>query len=53
MTLSVADRDHMALKLLALQRNLKMVAILEIAIKQYLESECAYDLTIHSKNDQA
>lgn len=51
-TLSVADREHMALKLLALQRNQKMVAIIELAIKQYLENEGAYDLAIQSVSHQ-
>jgi predicted transcriptional regulator len=51
-TLSVADREHMALKLLALQRNQKMVAIIEQAIKQYLQAEGAYDLVIQSIGDQ-
>jgi hypothetical protein len=51
-TLSVADREHMALKLLALQRNQKMVAIIELAIRQYLENEGAYDLVIQSVSHQ-
>jgi hypothetical protein len=48
-TLSVADREHMALKLLALQQNQKMVAIIDLAIKKYLKDQGAYDLTIQSK----
>jgi hypothetical protein len=51
-TLTVADREHMALKLLALQSNQKMVAIIELAIRRYLEDEGAYDLTIQSKSEQ-
>lgn len=50
-TLTVADREHMALKLLALQQNQKMVAIIDLAIKQYLKDQGAYDLTIQSKVD--
>jgi len=50
-TLSVADREHMALKLLALQRNQKMIAVIELAIKQYLKDEGAYDLVIQSKSN--
>jgi len=48
-TLTVADREHMALKLLALQRNQKMVAIIDLAIKQYLKDQGAYDLAIRSR----
>jgi hypothetical protein len=48
-TLTVADREHMALKLLALQQNQKMVAIIDQAIKRYLQDQGAYDLTIQSK----
>jgi hypothetical protein len=48
-TLTVADREHMALKLLALQRNQKMVAIIDLAIKQYLKDQGAYDLAIQSR----
>jgi hypothetical protein len=51
-TLSIADREHMALKLLALQRNQKMVAVIERAIKKYLDDEGAYDLAIRSRNDR-
>jgi hypothetical protein len=39
----------MALKLLALQQNQKMVAIIDLAIKKYLKDQGAYDLTIQSK----
>ena len=49
-TLSIADREHMALKLLALQQNQKMVTIIDLAIKQYLQDQGAYDLTIQSKS---
>ncbi len=48
-TLTVADREHMALKLLALQQNQKMVAIIDQAIKKYLQDQGAYGLTIQSK----
>ena len=50
-TLSVGDREHMALKLLALQRNVKMVAIIDMAIKEYLEREGGCDLSIRSRSD--
>lgn len=50
-TLSIAEREHMALKLLALQRNQKMVAVIERAIKKYLDDEGGYKLAIRSRND--
>ena len=51
-TLSIAGREHMALKLLALQRNQKMVALIELAIRKYLGDEGAYDLAIRSRSDR-
>lgn len=50
-TLLIAEREHMALKLLALQRNQKMVAVIELAIKKYLDDEGAYDLAVRSLSD--
>jgi hypothetical protein len=52
-TLTVADREHMALKLLALQQNQRMVTIIDLAIKQYLKDQGAYDLTIQTKVNMA
>ena len=52
-TLTVADREHMALKLLALQQNQRMVSIIDLAIKQYLKDQGAYDLTIQTKVNMA
>jgi hypothetical protein len=51
-TMSIADREHMALKLLALKRNQKMVGLIELAIRQYLKEQGAYELSIQSKGDQ-
>jgi hypothetical protein len=51
--LTVADREHMALKLLALQQNQRMVTIIDLAIKQYLKDQGAYDLTIQTKVNMA
>jgi len=50
--MSIADREHMALKLLALKRNQKMVGLIELAIRQYLKEQGAYELSIQSKGDQ-
>lgn len=51
-TLSINDRDHLALKILSLQRNRKLIALIQDAIGQYLESEGAYSLEIKT-NKQA
>jgi hypothetical protein len=52
-TISISDRDHLALKLLSLQRQQKVLAIAQEAIHQYLEGEGAYNLTIRSTPDQS
>jgi hypothetical protein len=46
-TISLSDRDHLALKLLSLQRNKRVLATVQEAIQQHLEKEGAYNLTIH------
>jgi len=47
-TLAIADREHFALKLLSLQKKKRILALAQEAIKQYLEREGAYQLTIQS-----
>ena len=47
-TLSLSDREHLALKLLALNRKQKMIAVMKEAIGEYLEKEGAFDLSIKS-----
>lgn len=47
-TLVLGDRDHLALKLLSLRKNAKVLALLKIAVSEYLEREGAYKLKIHS-----
>jgi predicted transcriptional regulator len=47
-TLSLSDREHLALKLLALNRKQKMVAVMKEALREYLEKEGAFDLSIQS-----
>jgi hypothetical protein len=47
-TISINDRDHLALKLLSLQQHKKVLAIVQEAIHQHLEREGAYNLAIHS-----
>lgn len=50
-TLSISDRDHLALKLLSLQSNRKLIALIQDAIAKYLESEGAYALEITPSKD--
>lgn len=47
-TITLDDRDHLALKLLSLQRNEKIVALLQDAMREYLFRAGAYDLVIRS-----
>ena len=47
-TLSVDQRDHNALRLLALQRNKKVMSLIQDAIRQYLTREGGYNLVIRS-----
>jgi hypothetical protein len=47
-TLALGDREHLALKLLSLRKNKKVLSLLKEAIDQYLEREGAYQLKIQS-----
>jgi len=47
-TLALGDREHLALKLLSLRRNKKVLALLQDAVVQYLDREGAYQLKIES-----
>jgi hypothetical protein len=51
-TISISDRDHLALKLLSLQSNKRVLAIIQEAIQQRLLSEGAYNLVICSNPDE-
>ena len=45
-TITLNERDHLAFRLLALQRDEKLVALMQDAIHEYLERTGAYDLSI-------
>ena len=47
-TITLQQRDHLALKLLALSRQQKMVQLMEEALRSYLEHSGAYRLGITS-----
>jgi hypothetical protein len=47
-TLSIDEREHLALKLLALKRKQKMIEVIKRAVSEYLEKEGAFDLSIKS-----
>jgi ribosomal protein L17 len=52
-TLALGDREHLALKLLALRKRKKFLALLQEAVAQYLEREGGYSLKIESdENDE-
>ncbi len=50
LTITLDGRDHYALKLLAIRQNKRMVAVVDDAIKSYLQSTGAYDLNIAATN---
>lgn len=52
-TLALGDREHLALKLLALRKNTRALALLQEAVDQYLEREGAYQLKIQSDGSDA
>ena len=50
-TITLSDRDHLAFKLLALNKNKKLLALMQDAMQQYLVQTGAYDLSIQSNHD--
>ena len=50
-TISLSDRDHLALKLLSLKQDKRVLAIVQEAIRSHLDSEGAYNLAIRSNSD--
>jgi predicted transcriptional regulator len=50
-TITLDDRDHLALKLLALQKDEKLIVLIQEAMRQYLDRTGAYELSIRSGND--
>ena len=43
-TIALDDKDHLAMKLLALQQKTAMTSLLQEAIKEYLDRRGGYDL---------
>lgn len=50
-TIALSDRDHLALKLLSLQKGKRVIKIIQEAIEQHLSDEGAYDLEIQSRTE--
>lgn len=50
-TITLDDRDHLAFKLLALQKDEKLIALVQEAMRQYLDRNGAYELSIRGGND--
>ena len=48
-SITLSDRNHLALKLLALQRNAKINALVQEALVEYLKREGGFDLYIKSQ----
>ena len=51
LTLTLDDRQHKALKLLALKRDRKMLSLIKEALDRYLECEGGFDLSICSSSE--
>jgi hypothetical protein len=51
-TIALSDKDHLAMKLLALQEGTSVTLLLREAIREYLISRDGYDLTIKSDSTQ-
>ena len=48
-TINLNDRDHLAFKLLSLQQDKRLVALVQEAIHDYLLNKGAYNLVISSQ----
>ena len=48
-TIALSDRNHLALKLLSLQKGKRVIKIIQEAIEQHLSNEGAFELEIQSK----
>ena len=52
-TINLNDRDHLAFKLIALQRDRRLVVLIQDAMREYLERNGAYDLSIQCRSHSA
>jgi predicted transcriptional regulator len=51
-TITLSDRNHLALKLLALQKNEKINVLVQEALVEYLKREGGFDLYIESQRPE-
>ena len=51
-TITLSDRNHLALKLLALQKNAKINVLVQEALVDYLKREGGFDLSIQSQRSE-
>jgi hypothetical protein len=51
-TITLSDRNHLALKLLALQKNAKINVLVQEALVEYLKQEGGFDLYIESQRPE-
>ncbi len=51
-TITLNDRDHLAVRLLALQQDTKITLLLHQAIEEYLDRRDAYNLAIQPKTQR-
>jgi hypothetical protein len=53
LTISLSERDHLALKLLSIRDNKRLNEVVDDAVKHYLSAIGAYRLSITEKNRDA
>jgi len=51
-TITLSNRNHLALKLLALQKNAKINVLVQEALVDYLKREGGFDLSIQSQRSE-
>ena len=51
-TITLSDSNHLALKLLALQKNAKINVLVQEALVDYLKREGGFDLSIQSQRSE-
>ena len=51
-TITLSDSNHLALKLLALQKNAKINVLVQEALVDYLKREGGFDLYIQSQRSE-
>ena len=51
-TFSISDEDHLALRLLAIQEQKAMIAVIQEALQAHLEEKGAYRLGVTQRKEE-